>query len=152
VVGSFSPTQSPTLGGQMNQLASVDLLADASDMDRDGVEFLLEQAFGMDQELPDGELMPAVVVVETAGQMQTGYRFRRPAGGMVVDAATYEGGSFRYTVEVSDDLQNWRIDPGACLLHESAPAADGFEVVTLCPSPRTTDVPDFYRLKVERLK
>lgn len=150
IVGSFSPTQSPTLGGQMNQLTSVNALRDASDSDSDGAAFLLEEAFGMDPGLPDAVLMPEVVILGDTFPPLSGYRFRRPAGGLVLNGAIYDAAGFRYTVEVSDDLKNWRVDPASCQVHELRPIGDGYEIVTLRPSPTTADRPDFFRLKVER--
>jgi|GEM_PF-3517659 len=150
VVGSTSPTQSPTLGGQMNQLSDLGVLWDAADSDRDGVQNLLEEALGMNLAAPDSQLMPEVIVLENAGQTQPGYRYRRPIDGQAVNATTYEGGDFRYIVEVSDDLQNWRTDPYACQVHDTVPTGDGFEVVTLyAAAPHAPTVPAFYRLKVE---
>jgi hypothetical protein len=151
VVGSFSPTQSPTLGGQMNQLTSLGALRDTSDTDRDGVVALIEEALGMDVTLPDAELLPELVVLAHGTQPLTGYRFRRPAGGIVVSAAVYEAAGFRYTVEVSDDLTSWRVDPTVCRVHDLSPAGHGYEIVTLRPPISGVDRPDFYRLKVERL-
>lgn len=149
IVGSHSPTRSPTLGGQMNQLASIHNLWDASDLDRDGAPGLLEDAFGMNPEHPDAPLMPALVWLDSAGIV--GYRFRCLAGGAQVSSAVYETAEFRYTVEVSTDLRHWRIDPAACQLHDRQSAGQGFELLTLRPTPRLSGTPDFYRLKVERL-
>jgi hypothetical protein len=151
IVGSFSPTQSPTLGGQMNQLTSLASLRDSADTDRDGVVALIEEALGMDAARPDADLLPELVVLAHGTQPLTGYRFRRPAGGTVVSAAVYEAAGFRYTVEVSDDLTRWRVDPAVCRVHDLSPAGHGYEVVTLRPPLSGADRPDFYRLKVERL-
>ena len=151
VVGASSPTQSPTLGGQMNQLASMAGLLDTSDGDGDGIEHLLEEAFGMNDAVPDAEMMPAVVVLEDTDRTQPGYRYRRPLGGSSVNGAVYVTGSFRYSVEVSDDLQSWRTEAAACVVLESEPSGEGFEIVTLCAGPEAKTIPEFYRLKVERI-
>lgn len=151
VVGALSPTESPTLGGQMNQLASIYHLWDQSDLDRDGVTSLLEDAFGMNPDAPDAGLLPALVVVEEGGTQGTlGYQFRCVSGGTQVSAVVYETVDFRYLVEVSNDLRNWRVDPAACQLHNRHPAAAGFDLLTLRPTPSLSSSPDFYRLKVER--
>ncbi|MFN0128732.1 MAG: hypothetical protein ACKV19_18840 [Verrucomicrobiales bacterium] len=160
VVGALSPTQSPTLGGQMNQLARIYHLWDQSDVDRDGVTSLLEDAFGMNPEAPDAGLLPALIVLDeewTQGPQPTegtqgtlGYQFRCVSGGTQVSAVVYETTDFRYLVEVSNDLRNWRVDPAACQLHNRYPAAPGFDVLTLRPTPSLSSTPDFYRLKVER--
>ena len=151
IVGSFSPTASPTLGGQMLQLASIGDRRDASDDDRDGVPALVEEALGMDPNQADSWLMPEAVTLGQGTQPLVGYRFRRPAGATIVSSVVHEGAGFRYTVEVSDNLQDWRVDPAACHVHQVAPAGDGYELVTLRPPLNVAQRPDFYRLKVERL-
>jgi hypothetical protein len=151
IVGSFSPTASPTLGGQMIQLTSITGMRDASDDDRDGVAALLEEALGMDPNQADAWLMPEAVLLGQGSQPLVGYRFRRPAGANVLSSVVHEAAGFRYTVEVSDDLQHWRVDPTACQVHEVAPAGQGYEIVTLRPPLSLAGRPDFYRLKVERL-
>lgn len=151
IVGSFSPTHSPTLGGQMLQLASIEDRRDASDDDRDGVPALVEEALGMNPNQADSWQMPEAVALGQGTQPLIGYRFRRPAGATVVSSVVHEAAGFRYTVEVSDDLLNWRVDPTACQVHEVAAAGDGYEIVTLRPPLSVPERPDFYRLKVERL-
>lgn len=151
VLGSFSPTQSPTLGGQMNQLVSLRALSDDSDEDADGVPALLEDAFGMDATRPDAVLMPHIVTIGIGTQPLAGYRFRRPAGATIHSSAVQEAGGFRYTVEVSEDLRRWRVDPSVSYVHLIEAAGDGYETVTLRPPLNLTLRPDFYRLKVERL-
>jgi len=150
IVGLSSPTQSPTLGGQMNQLISVQTLLDTSDADGDGVERLLEEALGMNPALADADWMPAAVELELSGQVQPGYRYRRPTAGTPVNGATYAAAGFLYTVEVSDDLKTWRTDPSACMVFETEPAGEGFEIATLGAAPGAASIPEFYRLKVER--
>jgi hypothetical protein len=151
IVGSFSPTASPTLGGQMIQLAGITDMRDASDEDRDGVAALLEEALGMDPNQADAWLMPEAVTLGQGAQPLVGYRFRRPAGATVVSSVVHEAAGFRYTVEVSDDLQHWRVDSSACQVHQVAAAGNGYEIVTLRPPLSATNRPDFYRLKVERM-
>ena len=151
LVGSISPTMSPTLGGQMNQLASLAELPDMIDIDRDGVPAILEEAFGMNPAVQDVGLMPQPVVLEAGVPSMTGYRFRRPAGGTAVTAAIYETAEFRYIVEVSDDLRNWHVDPAACQVYSTQSVSGGYEIVTLQPEPNWSDRPDFYRLRVERM-
>lgn len=151
IVGSFSPTASPTLGGQMIQLAGITGMRDSSDEDRDGVAALLEEALGMDPNQADAWMMPEAVALGQGSRPLIGYRFRRPAGATVVSSVVHEAAGFRYTVEVSDDLQSWRVDPAACQVHEVAAAANGYEIITLRPPLNLAQRPDFYRLKVERM-
>jgi hypothetical protein len=152
IVGSFSPTESPTLGGQMNQLVSLATLRDAADVDRDGVPALVEEALGMDPATPDATLMPEMVVLAKGTQSAlAGYRLRRPVGGTEVSPAIYEASGFRFTVEVSDTLAEWRIDPDVCRVHQRVEDGQGYEWVTLRPPLTNVNRPDFYRLKIERL-
>jgi len=150
IVGSISPTESPTLGGQMLQLTSIGGMQDFSDEDRDGVPALLEEALGMNPNHPDGTLMPQAVDLGFASEPFIGYRFRRPAGATMVSSVVHETSNFRYTVEVSDDLRRWRVDPEACRIHGITPAGDGYETITLRPPLNQALRPDFFRLKVER--
>lgn len=150
VVGSISPTQSPTLGGQMLQLTPIGSMQDFQDEDRDGVPALIEEALGMDPNRPDGALMPQAIDLGFASEPFIGYRFRRPAGATMVSSVVHETPDFRYTVEVSDDLRRWRADPEVCRIHGIAPAGDGYETITLRPPLNKSLRPDFFRLKVER--
>ena len=150
IVGSINPTESPTLGGQMLQLAGIGGMQDFSDEDRDGVPALIEEALGMDPNHPDGTLMPQAVDLGLAAQPFIGYRFRLPRGATMVSSVVHETSRFRYTVEVSDDLRSWRVDPEACRIHSITPAGDGYDTVTLRPPLNQSVRPDFFRLKVER--
>ena len=68
----------------------------------------------------------------------------------MVSSVVHETSRFRYTVEVSDDLRSWRVDPEACRIHSITPAGDGYDTVTLRPPLNQSVRPDFFRLKVER--
>jgi hypothetical protein len=151
IVGACGPETSATLTGLLHKLASVAALADQADSDHDGAVNLLEEAFGMNPQSADTHLLPQ----PDTGAGPSRLQFRRPAGGVRVNAAVYETSQFRYTVEVSTDLTSWASDPAVCQDAEAMALGGGMELATIvfaAPALGLSPQPQrFARIRVDRL-
>lgn len=149
-VGSSGTKLSTTLGGPVQQLASLAVLADASDQDGDGVVRLLEEAFGMNAQAADPMLLPAAVLLDDHGTARPGFRYRRRIAGAALNPAIYESIGFRYTIEVSDDLNLWKVEPSACQEVAVTPLDGDMELVTLSAASDDSRRHRFFRVRVVR--
>jgi hypothetical protein len=126
---------------------------DSSDTDDDGIVLLLEEAFGLNPEVPDVAGLPRGAIVEAAGQRYLGITLRRLRGGTLDSAQTYTAGNLAYAIEVSCDLTGWVSGSGLVVQHEPATDLGGMveEVTFRLADPAATSLSCFLRVRVIRL-
>ena len=148
------PELSATAGGFLNKLIPMESAPgpDLEDSDGDGVVALLEEAFGMDPGSPDSHLMPEVQSAEVDGMTLQAISMRRVAGGEQISPAVYHAGDLVYSVEVSQDLENWTSDevPIVQLAEPSTPVA-GIERVSFRIADPAVSQSSYLRVRVARL-
>ncbi len=149
-VGSLGGV-SPTLSGPIHFLEKLQTLKDKTDLDADGAVRLLEEAFGMNPDTADSQLLPALQMLGQSGDTRPTLLFRRHGEGTVINPAIYESEGFRYIVETSSDLQHWEVDPTSCTQNSVSPLSGGLELVTLCVATENAGSQRFFRVRVERL-
>lgn len=95
---------------------------DESDRDGDGVVDLLEEAFGTDPDRRDPPNLPSMGIAMHDGREVPAFDLSVPTGGSALGEGGYEAGEFRYTLQGSEDLVEWRsLGQGVTLL----PPRDG---------------------------
>lgn len=151
LLGSRGPQISAEVGGTVLRMTNISQESlDQADDDQDGAIFLLESAFAMDPTTRDSQKLPQIALREAKPCLE----FERLSGGQVASDGSYIANGLRYTVEISENLQNWRPydTSGPAVLSTLPGSSPGTEAVSiqLHPVSETTDL-HFARVRIERI-